>query len=98
MPEKKTKDTNKSEAAKKDSKTKTPENVEKGNFYVLSCGGETIYSGAKLMVVKVVEKYDMAVDFIKNLQGARPEYLCIVEKKNIFSRMPQIVVKEITTK
>ena len=100
MPEKKAQGTKKNEAAtpdKKDPTPKVPEKIDKGNFYVFSCAGETISSGAKLTVAKVAETYDKKYDFIKNLKGARPEYLCVVERKSLFSRMPQIVVKEINT-
>lgn len=71
---------------------------EVGDFLVLSCITENIRSGAKLTLVKVAETKEGAVSYVKSLTGQRPEYLCIVEKKAMFSRKPQIVVSELAPK
>jgi len=97
MPIKKTKvsdaEVKKADKLKKD--TKAPVEEEDGNFFVLSCSSENITTGTKLSVVKTTKTPKSAVDYIKKLTSSRPEYLCIVEKKGMYSRKPQIVVKEI---
>ena len=75
--------------------TKAPGKKEEGNFLVLSCAGENIGSGTKLTIVNVAKTPESAVNYIKGLTGSRPEYMCVVEKKSLYSRRPQIVVTEI---
>lgn len=96
MPEKKSKgsDTGVKKTDSITKETKAPVK-EDGDFLVLSCAGENIATGSKLTVNHVAKTPDSAVDYIKKLTSSRPEYLCVVEKKNLYSRKPQIVVKEI---
>ncbi len=75
--------------------TKAPAKKEEGNFLVLSCASENIGSGSKMAVVNVAKTHESAVSYIRKLTSSRPEYLCVVEKKSLYSRKPQIVLNEI---
>lgn len=68
---------------------------EEGNFLVVSCPNTGITSDMKFSVKKVAKTFDEAESFIKNLTNTRPEYLCIVEKKGLYERKPQIVLTKI---
>ena len=97
MPAKKQKGS-KAKAKKPDEKeggAKAPEKKEEGNFLVLSCAGREIRSGTKFTVVNVCMTQEKAIESIKRLINPRPEYLCVVEKKAIYTRRPKIVVEEI---
>ncbi|MDA8136246.1 MAG: hypothetical protein M0T82_16630 [Desulfobacteraceae bacterium] len=96
MPEKKNQGAKTEATIANKNDPKTPVKKEEGNFLVLSCASDTITTGVKALVVNVAETQEKAVDYIKKLTSSRPEYLCVVEKKSLYSRKPQIVVKEIT--
>ena len=80
---------------KEDNGPKDTSPEENGNILVLSCPAEKITSGTKLVVLNMAKTQTKAVEYINDLTSTMPEYICVVEKKSLFSRKPQIVVVEI---
>lgn len=95
MPDKKKSSSGNKSTGTPTTNSKKVTNVADGNFIVVSCISDEISLNSKFSAKITTKTLEEAENYIKNLTTTKPEYLCILEKKAVYSRKPQIVLTKI---